>query len=253
MALAHSLFHCNLFRNENKLFLTRNRLQNEGLGWKMKKGKKKLLPAAAFAALAAAAAIYLILLNIEKNLLSDFEKTAVLRAREEIRAGAVINESNLGEYFEFVQLDKALVPEKAVIGENELIGKLAAAKIDAGSFITDAMFSDITELTGTMREPVVAGFKADDLFQVAGGILRRGDRIHIYTIDVQNSLTYLIWEDIYVIDVFDSSGSSIVPDDRKAAAQRVNILLEKDSVEQFYSELAAGSLRVVKVVKDGEL
>ena len=211
------------------------------------------MPAAAFAALAAAAAIYLILLNIEKNVLSDFEKTAVLRAKEEISAGVVMNEKNLGEYFEIVQLDKTLVPEKALTGVSELAGKLAAAKIDAGSFITDAMFSDMTEVTGTMREPVVAGFKADDLFQVAGGVLRRGDRIHIYTVDVQNGLTYLIWEDVYIMDVFDSSGSNIVPDDRKAAAQRVNIILEKDSVEQFYSELAAGSLRVVKVVKDGEL
>lgn len=223
------------------------------MGMKMKKGKKKLLPAAAFAALAAAAAIYLILLNIEKNILSDYEKTAVIRAKEEIRAGVVINEKNVGECFELVQLDKALVPEKVVTEAKELIGKLAVSKTDAGSLITEAMFSDMTELTGTMREPVVAGFKADDLYQVAGGILRRGDRIHIYTVDVENGLTYLIWEDVYVSDVFDSSGSSILPDDRKAAAQRVNILLEKDSVEQFYSELAAGSLRVVKAVKDGEL
>lgn len=46
--------------------------------------------------------------------------------------------------------------------------------------------------------------------------------------------------------VFDSSGNSIPAQDKESSAARINIVLEEDSVEQFYSELAGGSLRVVK-------
>ena len=34
-----------------------------------------------------------------------------------------------------------------------------------------------------MTQPVVAGFKADDLYQVVGGVLRSGDRINIYQVN----------------------------------------------------------------------
>ena len=43
----------------------------------MKKEKKRLLPGAALAALAAAALIYLIMLNIEKNMMGAYEKGTV--------------------------------------------------------------------------------------------------------------------------------------------------------------------------------
>ena len=49
---------------------------------------------------------------------------------------------------------------------------------------------------------------------------------------------------------FDNSGTIVSGDDRITAVQRVNILMEKEDVEQFYSELEAGSLRVVKALDE---
>ena len=92
----------------------------------------------------------------------------------------------------------------------------------------------------------MAGLKAEDLYQMAGGILRAGDRIHIYSVNKENIAT-LVWKNVYVQQVFDSAGGKISNDDAKTAVQRINVYLDSKEVAKFYSELAAGSLRVVKV------
>ena len=114
--------------------------------------------------------------------------------------------------------------------------------------ITKAMLLDLDKMLQDMSEPVVAGFKAEDLYQVVSGTLRSGDRIHIYTVDLDTRSTYLVWENIFIREVFDGSGVMIGAEDKVTAAQRINIVMEKENVEQFYSELAAGSLRVVKIM-----
>lgn len=45
------------------------------------------------------------------------------------------------------------------------------------------MFTAVNDITKDMTQPVVAGFKADDLYQVVGGVLRSGDRINIYQVN----------------------------------------------------------------------
>lgn len=101
---------------------------------------------------------------------------------------------------------------------------------------------------GELKEPVIAGFKADDLYQVVGGVLRAGDRIHIYRVSEEKETT-LIWDNVYICQVFDQSGVSIESGNSTAAAQRINVYLDREDVEEFYSELALGTLRVVKAYK----
>ena len=96
---------------------------------------------------------------------------------------------------------------------------------------------------------MIAGFKADDICQVAGGVLRAGDRVNIYS--VREEGTVLVWADVYVQQVFDAAGAMIGNEDGVSSAQRINVYLDETEVETFYSELARGSLQVVKLV-DGQ-
>ena len=64
---------------------------------------------------------------------------------------------------------------------------------------------------------------------------------------MQNQEAVLAWESVYVQQVFDISGKDIDAADRTTAAQRLNIYLDKKDIEAFYTGLAGGSLRVVKV------
>ena len=65
----------------------------------MKKRKKNILPGAAFAALIAAIIVYCIMLNVEKNALSAYEKGIVLVTSKDMPRGLVLTEDNIYTYF----------------------------------------------------------------------------------------------------------------------------------------------------------
>ncbi len=217
----------------------------------MKKRKKNILPGAAFAALIAAIIVYCIMLNVEKNALSAYEKGIVLVTSKDMPRGLVLTEDNIYTYFEEKEIDKQLIPEAAITEKERLCLQMTAGELDKGTMITQSMFTNLNEIQENMKEPVAAGFKADDLYQVVTGTLRSGDYIHIYTVDPDTGDVYLTWDNIFIKEVFDSAGVLITAEDKTSAAQRVNILMEKENIEQFYSELAKGSLRVVKVIASG--
>ena len=213
--------------------------------------KKNILPGAAFAALVAAVIVYCVMLNVEKNALAAFEKGMIWAAVCEVPKGTVFTEENVRDYFTEREVDIGLIPDKAIRQKEELYHKMTTVTLDEGCLVTESLFQDLKQTEAAMAEPVVAGFKADDLYQVVSGTLRSGDTIHIYTADPDTGEVYLVWDHIFVQEVFDSAGTAISPGNRSAAAHRVNILMEKDHVEQFYSELARGSLRVVKALDKG--
>ncbi len=215
----------------------------------MRKEIKHILPKAAMAALVAAVVVYCVMINIEKNAMKAYEKESIFVAARDIAKGSVLTQENASEYIAEKQMDKNLIPDAAVTQKELLYEKMAQGNVDKGAILTKSMFDDLEKMIDDMREPVTAGFKAEDLYQVVSGILRCGDRIHIYTVDAQTKNAYLVWDDIFIREVFDSAGNIIPPDDNVTAAQRINVLIEKENVEQFYSELAAGSLRVVKAME----
>jgi len=213
------------------------------------KEKKNLIPGAVVIAFLASVIVYIVMINAEKNILSEYEKETVLIMQTDLVKGVELTADNLVQYVTEAAMDKNLIPEAAVYDMDQLVGQMTVSDIDKGVVLTRSMLEGTESQSQGLHNPVIAGFKADDLYQVVSGTLRSGDRIHIYTIEEESGQACLIWENILVKQVFDSAGSMITPDDKVTAAGRVNILLEQDNVEQFYSELTTGSLRVVKVWK----
>ncbi|MCR5458353.1 MAG: SAF domain-containing protein [Acetatifactor sp.] len=205
----------------------------------------KLWTGAIFAAFIATAAIYAALLQAEKSMLADYEKGEVCFAVKDVPKGQLITEENVREYFAMNEVDAKLIPETAIRKMEEIAGLIAAGHVDQGAMLTTGMFQTINEVTAGMKEPVVAGFRAEDLSQLVGGVLRAGDKIHVYATE-EDGETVLIWENIYVQQVFNASGGYIENADLAGAAQRINVFLDKENVEEFYSRLEQGTLRVVK-------
>ena len=207
----------------------------------------KWLSGTTLVALICSVLLFVIMLNVEKNALLAYEKGTIYVATQRIPEGMAIVENNYAKYFEQKELDKKVIPETAITTPEQLIGLVAYGDIDKGTLITTGMFEGIDEITKNMENPVIAGFKAEDLYQVVGGTLRAGDRIHIYKVDAENVATR-IWENVYVQQVFDNIGTNISNEDTSTAAQRINVYIDSNDVALFYSELSAGSLRVVKVL-----
>lgn len=198
------------------------------------------------AAFIASVAVFAVMLQMEKAVLTNYEKGKIYIASKEIPKGQIITAANEKEYLRQIELDVNCIPDTALSEISQITELAAACNIEKGVLLTMGMFRERDTITADMEEPVIAGFKAEDVYQVAGGILRAGDCIHIYHVN-EDGKAGLKWSDITVQQVFDGSGRNIKNGDENTCAQRVNIYLDKTDVEEFYSELKAGSLRVVKI------
>jgi len=196
------------------------------------------------AALLSAVTVFAVMVQMEKNLLIQYEKGTIYTAAAEIPRGEIVTESNYTAFFAEQQLDSSCIPATAISSPDQIRGLVAKTDIEQGVLLTAGMFEPVDEVLEEMEHPVIAGFKAEDLYQVVSGVLRSGDRVNIYS--VKEEEVTLVWQDVFVQQVFDASGTAITSGDMSTAAQRINVYLDQADVEQFYGELAAGSLRVVK-------
>lgn len=212
-----------------------------------KLSRERLRTGGVIAALAASVAVFIVMVQVEKNILAGYEKGTIYTAATEIPKGQLVTKDNLDQYFVTQQLDKNCIPAAALISPDQVTGLVAVFDIDRGVLLTEGMFQSMSRIEEEMEHPVIAGFKADDIYQVAGGVLRAGDRVDIYS--VRDGETSLVWPRVYVQQVFDASGTAISNGDKATAAQRINVLLEKSEVADFYAELADGSLRAVKLLE----
>lgn len=227
---------------ENKVRIRKENKRQYGKG-----EQKRKLPGAILAAFVAAVVTFIVLLNVEKNALSAYEKAECWVLAEGLEKGTVITRDNISFLFCRAQVDVQHIPQEALTNPEALVGSQAAITIPQGSIATAPMFTQAGSFRAALEKPVIAGCKAEDLYQLVSGTLRSGDRIHIYTVDEELGNTYLIWDNVMVYQTFDASGNMIAPQDTVSAAARINVLLEEGSAELFYSELYKGSLRVVKL------
>ena len=215
---------------------------------KKKPLKKWIWNGSIVAALVASLIVFSVMLQVEKRMLTQYERGIIYVAAKEIPEGQLITHENYLEYFEKCLLDRSVIPATAVCEEAQVANLVAAVRIEEGVLLTEGMFEKLDEITAELKTPVLAGLKADDLYQMVGGILRAGDRINIYSVNQENQAE-LVWSDVYVQQVFDNAGKSIPNADTGTAVQRINVYLNGADVEELYSKLAAGSLRVVKVCR----
>lgn len=212
-----------------------------------RQGNSRLRLGGVLAALVASVAIFAAMIQTEKNILTQYERGTIYTAVREIPRGQLITEDNYQQYFREQQLDKSCIPPTALNSPDQVTGLVAAYDIDSGILLTEGMFQELNDILNGMSEPVVAGFKAEDIYQVAGGVLRAGDRVNIYS--VKDGETSLVWAKVFVQQVFDASGTAISNGDTVTAAQRINVYLDEAEVQNFYAELSGGSLRVVKLLE----
>ncbi len=213
------------------------------------KKEKSILPGVIIVSLVVATVVYAVLLNAEKAALSDYAKGSVYIASKPIPKGQLITAANAGDYLTLKEIDQSLIPASAITDPAELADLISVYSIDQGSLLTEGMFDKVLDITQDMAEPVIAGCKADDLYQIVGGVLRAGDRINIYQVDEEDGgmEAGLVYGNVFVQQVFDQSGNIIDSSDTTTPAQRINIYLDNGGVADFYAALAKGSLRVVKI------
>lgn len=216
---------------------------------KREKEKKNIWPGVILMAFLASIATFFLLLNMEKSALEAYEKVTVWCTDCELTKGLELTESSLSQCLVQVEMDKTKVPADLIETPEILEGRQTLFTIPRGTILTASMFTQEETYRKGLNQPVIAGCKGEDLFQLVSGVLRKGDVVNIYTVNREMEETYMLWENIMVYQVFDAAGNVIAPEDTTTPAARVNLLLEEGCAEQLYNELDAGSLRLVKVWK----
>lgn len=210
------------------------------------KGKSSYWTALIFASFFAALAVYLCMLYMEKQILKPYEKGIVIAVKRDIPEGFLFTEQTLDTYLEKKEVDLQLIPTEALTDMTQLSGNIARVSLAKGVLLTPQFLENTNMRIADMKQPVVAGITVEDLSQIVGGVLRAGDRIQIYN-RLEEDGEWIIWPDVYVQQVFDSSGGLIENEDRTSAAQRINVFLEKKDVEAFYDRMKQGEVRIVKI------
>lgn len=207
----------------------------------------RILPGIIVIAFMAAVITFFLLLHAEKNILSDYEKAVVWVTTKDLQKSMELQEADLEICFAQTAVDKGLIPAMAVTDIHMLEGSRTVFAIPEGTILSTSMFTNEEEHIENMTQPVIAGCRAEDLFQAVSGILRKGDLVNLYTVNKELGETYLLWEDIRVYQTFDSAGNMIPPEDTVTPAARMNLLIEEGNAEQFYTEINNGSLCMVKL------
>nr|MCR5756096.1 hypothetical protein [Acetatifactor sp.] len=169
----------------------------------MKKNKKQgndkigIWLGSAFAALLAAIAVFAAMVGAEKKVLTGYEKGQIYLAVCTIPKGQCITPDNYEQYMRIAEMDKSCIPKTAITSLEQITEMVPVQDIDEGVLLTTGMFQTVDEILADMRDPVIIGFRAEDLFQVAGGVLRSGDRIHIYCFSEEYG-NEMCWKDVFV-------------------------------------------------------
>lgn len=209
------------------------------------KSRGRIAPGIILGSFICAIAVFFALLYTEKRAMAAGEYETVVVANENILRGESFDESNIDKFFSKLQVPKNLVPEGAVRSIDDLLGKKSDCALYGRTIITEKMFTSENDIKGTMKEPVLACFKAEDLYQAVGGILRSGDKIHMYMVD-ESGIVKLKWSDVTIVNAFDNAGNEVTLASADKSI-RFNVYMEKADVEEFYHLLDSKRVRIVKV------
>lgn len=204
-----------------------------------------------------AAIIFIVLLNVEKNTIANYERSEAVVAKKDIPYGLIIDEKNVNDYFQIKEYEKDMLPSGVCVDTKELVGMVMESKVNKDSIITSSMYQELTDTVIKDHNMVKASFEAEKLSQVVNGTLRPGDKITIAAYEEGDELygiedkytTKNVWDDVFVYEVFDSTGVKIPVDDDKTAAQLITVLINKEDMQDFYLGLNASTLQVIKLVR----
>ena len=98
------------------------------------------------AALISAVAVFAVMVQMEKNILTQYEKGIIYVAIAEIPKGETVTEDNYANFFVQQQLDSSCIPATALRSPDQIRGLVAKTDIEQGVLLTTGMFEPVDEI-----------------------------------------------------------------------------------------------------------
>ena len=174
----------------------------------------------------AAIIVCVVYVVVDSKASADELKTEVLCMVKDVPANTIVTADNVKDYFTVVSVDMAAVPDNAykqlsdlpkdgfyienAMSKSQMVLKDDIATVDA---ILDK-YKDGYEITS---------FKAPDFTRGVNGCIRKGDIVDVYAVDPTTDMLILLAENVYVYEVYDSSGNKVTSKDEIATSFTVYV------------------------------
>ena len=186
------------------------------------------------------------LLIIESSILTPNGTAQVFVATDEIPKGVEINDSNIDTYFKSKNVDGGLAVTNYISNKEDLLNLIANETINKGEVISANSFVDKNDVLSKIENPVELSFKATDISQVVGGILRQGDMIDISIINSTTNEVENVLNNVYVTKAISTDGQEIERGEDRSA-MIINIIVSEEDERRLNSKLSLGTIRVSKI------
>jgi hypothetical protein len=194
-----------------------------------------------------AVALFGVLVGVEKNLLSDYEKVSVILCKTDVPKGTKITKENVSQYFYDYEVDIALVNDTCIKDKNEVIDTVVEKSLSAHEILRKDDCTKEAEIYNRFSNPVEASITATNPGDIVSGTIRRGDYVDIAVVN-KDTLEYdLILKKVYVVDAFTSTGEMVSENAEGTAATMLTVVEEKDNLAKFYSARETGNVIVTKL------
>lgn len=227
---------------------------------------KSVLPGAILMALIVAVVLYFVMINVEKNVLANYEKGQVIITGTAVPQNTLITEENAGAYFKSAELDKNIIPDNAITDLAELYGKAPYFELAPKTALSSNMFKNIDEIAAGMKEPKLMAISTDGVTRIVNGIIRSGDMVDIYIVEpsTEGEQSEMgaetesgtgtetepdegpAYAGVYVQEAFDGAGVSIPNEDKTSLCQNINVLFEASKIHEYYEKAENATVYVVK-------
>ena len=197
-----------------------------------------------------AVALFGVLVGVEKNLLSDYEKVSVVLCKIDVPKGTKITKENVSQYFYDYEVDIALVNDTCIKDKNEVIDTVVEKSLSAHEILRKDDCTKEAEIYNRFSNPVEASITATNPGDIVSGTIRRGDYVDIAVVN-KDTLEYdLMLKKVYVVDAFTSTGEKVSENAEGTAATMLTVVEEKDNLAKFYSARETGNVIVTKLETD---
>lgn len=210
--------------------------------------KNKII--AFFISLAVTIIAFLLIIFIENKIYNPAGTTSVYVVKlEKIKKGLVIDEDNFDELFEVQKRRTDQIPKEYVEQKEDIYNYYLNQDAYQNQVVTCDKFSSLEDEFSEIDEKREVTYKANDIANVVGGTLRRGDKVDIVLTfknksDVESTT---ILNNAFISEVRTSDGTKIDELDKTKSALLITFIMDINDAQLLESSIAKGTINLLKV------
>lgn len=225
--------------------------ENKKVAKQAKKGKggeskalsvlKTLVIPAVFAAIV----VCVLYVAVQNKAAQEELKTSIVCMKENVKANTYVKADEIEKYFTTTSVEIVAVPKTAVKSLNELSKDgfyIKNAMSKSQMVLTDNLANKDEIMDKYLNGYDVTSFATESFDGGVNGSLRKGDIVSVYAVDPATEMLVIMADNVYIANVYDSSGNKISEDSEIATS--FTVYVTESEVEQINKAVVYGGIQM---------